>query len=134
MHKMACFWKPFSSERINESQKFLKSAEKYFYPTFSWFWAKFTKKKLFLITSEILLLLDNTLPVNCEYSRINRQNLQLPIQMIWSKKPEISCMFFFFFLIFKIYIKFPMFWKMNEPHRSSISQLIDSKTCPYLNA
>ena len=40
MNKRACFWKLFGSERVNESQKQLKSAEKYFYPTFSSFWAK----------------------------------------------------------------------------------------------
>ena len=38
MYKRSCFSKPFDSERVNESQKLLKSAEKYFYPTFSSFW------------------------------------------------------------------------------------------------
>ena len=33
-HNRACFWKPFGSGRVNESQKLRKSAEKYFYPTF----------------------------------------------------------------------------------------------------
>ena len=40
MHNNACFWKPFGSERVNESEKFLKTAEMYFYRTFSSFWAK----------------------------------------------------------------------------------------------
>ena len=31
MHKRACFWKPFGSEHVNESQKLSKSLEKYFY-------------------------------------------------------------------------------------------------------
>ena len=35
-----CFWKLFGSERVNESQNLVKSDEKYFYPTFSSFWAK----------------------------------------------------------------------------------------------
>ena len=30
MHNKDCFWKLFGSEGVNESQKFLKSAEKYF--------------------------------------------------------------------------------------------------------
>ena len=30
MHNRACFWKTFGSERVNESQKRKKSAEKYF--------------------------------------------------------------------------------------------------------
>ena len=40
MNKSACFWKLCSSERVNESQKLLKSGEKYFYPTFSSFSVK----------------------------------------------------------------------------------------------
>ena len=40
MHERACFWKPFGSERVNESQKLLKSVERNFYPTFLSFWAK----------------------------------------------------------------------------------------------
>ena len=40
MNKRACFWKLLGSERVNESQKLLKSAENYFYPTFSSFWSK----------------------------------------------------------------------------------------------
>ena len=42
MDNRACFLKPFRSERLDESQKFLKSAEKYFYPIFSSFWAQFS--------------------------------------------------------------------------------------------
>ena len=34
MHSKASFCKPFGSESVNESQKLLKSTEKYFYPTF----------------------------------------------------------------------------------------------------
>ena len=37
MNQRACFGKLFGSERVNESQKLLKSPEKYFYPTFSSF-------------------------------------------------------------------------------------------------
>ena len=83
----AFFWKSFGSERINESQKLMKSAEKNFYPIFSSFRAKLSQKKLFLIESEILGLLDNTLTANYEYSRTNRANFQFPIQIKLSKKP-----------------------------------------------
>ena len=34
MHKRSCLWKIYGSERVNESLKLLKSAEKYFYATF----------------------------------------------------------------------------------------------------
>ena len=131
MHQTACFWTPFGSERVNESQKLSKSLEKYFYPTFSLFWAKLSLKKFFLIRSEILGLLESTLPASYDNSRINRENIPLPIQIKWSKEPEIFCCIFFF-CIFGIYIKFPMFWKQIEPHRSSISEVIDSKRCAYL--
>ena len=35
MYKGSCFAKLFGSDRLNESLKLVKSAEKYFYPTFS---------------------------------------------------------------------------------------------------
>ena len=78
MHNRACFWKAYYSERVNESRKLLQYAEKNFYPTFSSFWAKLSQKRLFLIRSEILGLLDDTLTANYEYSRISRENLPLP--------------------------------------------------------
>ena len=87
MHNSACYSKPFGSEPVNESQKFMKSVEKYFYRTFPSLWAKLSKKKLFLIISDILGLLHNTLTANYEYSRRNRENLQFPIQSKLSKKP-----------------------------------------------
>ena len=59
-HNRACFRKPYGSEHVIESQKLLKFEEKYFYFTFSSFLAKLNSKKLFLITSELLGLLDNT--------------------------------------------------------------------------
>ena len=49
--------------------------------------AKLGSKKLFLIRSEILELLVNTLSVNYVYSRSNRENLAWPIQFNLSEKP-----------------------------------------------
>ena len=43
--------------------------------------------KFFLIRSEILGLLGNTLTANYGYSRSNRENLLLQIQIKLSKKP-----------------------------------------------
>ena len=86
MHNRACFWKAYCSQRVNESQKLVQYAEKNFYPTFSSFSAKLCYKRLFLIRSEILWLLDNMLTANYEYSRINRENLQLQNQVKLSKK------------------------------------------------
>ena len=99
MHNRASLWKPFRSERINYFQKLLKSSEKYFYLTLSSFWAKMSKKNFFLTRSQILGLLLNTLTVNCEYSRSNRENLPLPTQLTLSKKPYTFCDTFFAFLV-----------------------------------
>ena len=84
MHKKASFGKPFGRERVEESQKLLKSAEKYFYPNFSSLWVKLKQKNLFSITDEILGLLDNMLTANYEYSCSNKENL--PFQIKLSKK------------------------------------------------
>ena len=40
----------------------------------------------------------NTLTANYEYSRSNRENLPLPIQMKLSEKPKNFCQFFIAFL------------------------------------
>ena len=87
MNNTASFWKPFGSERVNESQKLLKSAEMYFDSSSLSFWAKLRERKLFLFRSEILGLLVNTFTANYEYSCSNRENLRLPIQIKLSKKP-----------------------------------------------
>ena len=87
MHNWSCFWKPFGSESVNESQKVLQYAEKNFYPTFSFFCAKLSSKKFFLIRYKILGVPDNTLTANYEYSRINGENLPLPNSTNLSRKP-----------------------------------------------
>ena len=87
MHDRPSFAKPFGSERVNSSKKVLKSAEKYFYTTLSSFSAKLSEPKFFSIRSEILGLLVNTLNVNYQHSRSNRENLPVPIQIKLSKKP-----------------------------------------------
>ena len=137
MLKRSCFWKPFGSERVNEPQKLLKSAKKYLYPTFSSFWAKLSYKKSLLVRSEIFGLLVHTLTANYEYSRSNRENLLLPIQMQLSEKPKIFCFIFIAFL--ESTLSFEHFEKKRkrkkkEPPRFSISEVIDSERRAYLNA
>ena len=73
---------------VDESQKLLKSAEKQFYTTFLSFWAKLSYNNSLLVRCEILGLLVNTLTTNYKYSRSNRENLPLPIQMQLSEKPK----------------------------------------------
>ena len=97
MHNRACFWKPFGSDRVNDFQKLLKSTEKNFYPTFSSVLAKLGYKKSILIRSEILELLLNKFTGNYKYSRSNRQNLPLPIEIKISKKHKFFCGIFLAF-------------------------------------
>ena len=105
IQKRACFWKVFGSERVNEYQELLKSAEKYLYPTFPSFSAKLSKKKLILSRSQLLGLLGNTLTANYEYSRSNRENLPLPIQIKLSKKDKPFAAFYRSVLVFTLNLR-----------------------------
>ena len=74
MHKMSSILNPFGIERVSESEKLLKSAEKNFYFTFSSFWAIVCKKNLVLVRSKILGLLVRRLTANYQSSGSNREN------------------------------------------------------------
>ena len=76
-------------------------------------------------------MLVNTLTANYEYSRSNRENLPLPIQMQLSEKPKTFSEFFIAFL--ESTLNFEHFEKKDEPHRSSISEVIDPERHAYLN-
>ena len=82
--------------------------------------------------SEILGLLVNTLTASYEYSRSNIENLPLPIQFKLSKKPLI--LYGIFYVFFESTLNFQCSAKHNEPDRSSISEVIDSKIWIDLNA
>ena len=71
----------------------------------------------------MLGLLHNNLTANCEYSRINRGNLPLPNKTKFSKKPEIF--FNIFFAVLESELNFQNFKKKNEPHSSSLPEIID---------
>ena len=77
-------------------------------------------------------ILLNTLTANYEYSRSKTDNLQLPVQMQLSKKPETFSQFFIVFL--QSTLNFEHFEKKNEPHSSSIFEVINSQRGVYLNA
>ena len=76
------------------------------------------------------------LTANYEYSRSNRENLPLPIQMQLSKKAKIFCCIFISFL--KSTLNFEHFEKKKKkkkgPSSLSISEVIDSERRAYLNA
>ena len=81
---------------------------------------------------EIPLKEFNTLTANYEYSRSNRENLPLPIQMQLSKKLKRICIFFIVCLEFTL--NFEYFEKKNELHSVRISEVIDFERRAYLNA
>ena len=108
MHERPSFWKHFSSERIDQSLKLLKSAEKYLYPTLSSFWANLSWKKSFWLRSEILGLLVNRLTANYEPSRSNTEIYDYHFKCNHLKNQNI---FAIFYCIFRIFVKFGTFWK-----------------------
>ena len=73
----------------------------------------------------------NTVTTDYEYSRGNKENLQLPIQRQLSEKLKTFSQFFIAFL--KCTLNLEHFEK-NEPHSSSISENIDSERRAYINA
>ena len=71
------------------------------------------------------------LSANYEYSRSNRENLSLPIQMQLSAEPNAFWAIFVSFL--KSMLTFEFFRGKNESHSPSISEVTNSKKRAYLN-
>ena len=69
---------------------------------------------------------------NYEYSRSDRENLPLPIQLQLSKKLKTCSRFFIAFL--ESTLNLEHFEKKDEPHSSSIYEVTDSERRAYLNA
>ena len=132
MHKNSCFWKFFGSECVNKSRKLRKTPEKYFYATLSSVRVKLREEKSFLVRSEMLGLLLNTLTPSYEESSSNRDNLELPVHMEVCKK--LQKFFRIFIAFFESALNFGHFENKNEPHGSSISDVIDSQKRIYLHA
>ena len=65
-----------------------------------------------------------------EYSRSNRENLPLPIEMQLSEKPKTRCCNFIAVLEFTL--NFEQFEEKNQPHSLSISETTDSERRDYL--
>ena len=90
-----------------------------------------SEKKLFLLRSEILRPLDNTWTANYVYPCSNRENLQIQIQKNYLKNHQFLQ---HFDSLSGIYIKFVIFSEKKKPHKSSISEVIDSEMSAYLIA
>ena len=75
-------------------------------------------------------LITHCLPTTSVFVLIERI-YRYQIQRNYLKNRQFSANFFW---ILGIRIKFSMFWKKNEPHRSSVSEVIVSERCACLNA
>ena len=71
-----------------------------------------------------------TMSADYEYFRSNRENIPLPIQMRISQKPKTNWCNLIAFLQSTLNLKH---FEKNEPHRLSISGIIDSVRHGYLN-
>ena len=120
MHKKSCFWKLFDNTRVNECQKLLKSAGKYFYSTFSSVLANLSWKKLLLLRYKIL-------------GEFNRENSLLPIQMQLFEKSKTFCQYFIASLESKLNFEHVEIKKTELMSLCwSIPEVIDSKRRAYL--
>ena len=78
-----------------------------------------------LVRYEILGLFLNTLTADDKLSRQNKEHLHELIQV------QLSCQFFIAFM--ELTSNFEHFFKKDNPQRLSISEIMDTKKCAYLN-
>ena len=97
----------------------------FFFFILSFIMSRSVWENAFLVKSEVLGLLVNTLLANNDYCCHNIENLPLPIQMQLSKKPKTFC--FNFITSLKSRLNPEHFYKRHEPHRWNISKMIDSE-------
>ena len=132
VQKRSYISKLFSRERFNESLKLLKSAKKYFSPTFPSICVNLRWKKSFLVWFEILGVLVNTFTADYEYSGSNTYNLPLPFKTQVSEKLETFSPFFITFLEYALNVQ--DFFEKTDSQSSTISEVIDSQSRVSLRA
>ena len=103
---------PFNKWHGKRSQTLLKSPRQHLFHIYWSTWTELSLKKSVLVIFKILGLFVNTLTADDKYSLLNRNNLRQPIQMQLSQKQKL---FFNFFWIFKITLKFWTFSKQRWP-------------------
>ena len=129
MHKRSCLSKPFGSECVNESQKLLKSTFIVLSDHFEWAWVG----KIYFqsdLTFEDCLLTGWLLSMSILIVIGTIYCYQLNA-IIW----KIRHFFVKFFMHFwNLHSILNILKKRKELHSSSVSEVIDSKRCAYLNA
>ena len=131
MNNRDCFWKPFSSERVNESQSSWNLQKNTFIILFhhsdpQWVWKSYFQSDLKFLDCS----LTRWLPTTSIFVAIERID-HYKFKANYLKNHQN---FGVFFLSFRMYIKLQFFRKKYELHRSNISVVIDYERCAYFNA
>ena len=125
MSKKSRFRGCFDKQYGKRAQTMLKSASQHLYHFHRSLPSKFSWKKSFFLTCQILGLLVNTLATDEKYPVLNRDNLTIPIQMQLSQKQKTFSEFFAAFL--KSRLNFKYFLKKDDPPRFCIFEITDSE-------
>ena len=98
MSKRPSFMQRFGTQHVNESQTLLRSAQNQFQTPVLLTLDRGSRKRLVLVTSELLGQFLNTLTADYKYSRQNRENLSQQVPMKTSLKRKTCSRFFIVFL------------------------------------
>ena len=104
----------FDNRHAGPEEPLLKSGRRHVYHICWCLWRQLGRKKSLLLICKLLKLFLKALAGRDKYSFRNRDNLQEPFHMQLSQKQELFSVFFCFFFVFEIYIKFWTFCKKKN--------------------
>ena len=125
MSKEPRYREPFDTQHDKRAETLLKPASQHLYHIQWSLPSQLSWKTSLLLTCQILAQLLNTLAADEKYPVVNRDNLTIPIKMQLSQKQKNFSELFAASL--KSTISFQYFETKDDPHRSSISEITDSK-------
>ena len=130
MHKRACFWNPFAVNLLTGPKNSWDLQKRTFLLLFCPFEPNWVRKMYFQSDLRFYdYLITRWLPTKITHVLIEgiyRYQLKSNYQKNHNSFTAFLC-------ILGIFKKFPMFKKKNEPHSSSISEVVDSEKCACLN-
>ena len=131
MSKKSRLRRLFDKQHGKSAQALLKSTSQYLYHIHWSLPIQLSWEKSLLLTCKTMGLLVNTMPANEKYPVLNRDTLTIPIQMQLSQKQENFS--HFFFLLFKLYIKFWIFWEKRWPSELLYFRYYGLQKCGEIN-
>ena len=131
MSKRPSFLQSFGREHVNGSQTLLRSARNQLHTTLPLIGDSGSRKRLFLIRSELLGEFVDTLTADYKYSRQNWENLWQQVPMQTSLKLKTCSTFFIAFL--KSTLNLEYFEKKDQSQSLSITEIINCERGRYLN-